>query len=161
MRSFPTGTRSVFARAISAEVRARIGADRSLTGQKLARAIGLSQNYVAKRLRDEAPFTADDIERLSDHWEIDPEIFVRAAVANHWERIDDELTEALWDASADAPPEGELEEPSRDRVHELFPNALGSLSEDTPQEPVQRGRVGEIEDEAARRKRGKPTMGDD
>lgn len=36
-----------------------------MTGKALAAEIGLSQNYVAKRLRDEAPFTLDDVEAIA------------------------------------------------------------------------------------------------
>ena len=57
---FEQGTRSAFGRAVAAEVRAILGAER-MSGNALAKAIGLSQNYVAKRLRDEAPFTLDDL----------------------------------------------------------------------------------------------------
>lgn len=50
------------ARAFSAEIRAEL-ARRSptISGLKLAGLVGMSQNYIAKRLRDELPFTLDDI----------------------------------------------------------------------------------------------------
>lgn len=49
------------ARAISAEVRAAMGVHR-ISGMGLAGLTGMSQNYVAKRLRDQASFTVNDIE---------------------------------------------------------------------------------------------------
>lgn len=41
-------------------------ARRRLTGQTLAARLGRSQNYVAKRLRDESPLTLNDIEAFAD-----------------------------------------------------------------------------------------------
>lgn len=58
-----SGSKSSLARAVSAEIRARLAAQRT-SGKKLAETVGLSQNYIAKRLRDEAPFTIDDIELI-------------------------------------------------------------------------------------------------
>ena len=57
---FADGARSALAREFSMEVRARLAAMRR-SGKWLAEQIGLSQNYVAKRLRDEACFTLDDL----------------------------------------------------------------------------------------------------
>lgn len=37
-----------------------------MSGNQLATMAGMSQNYVAKRLRDEAPFTLNDIERICE-----------------------------------------------------------------------------------------------
>ena len=37
---------------------------RRVSGIQLASLTGISQNYIAKRLRDEAPFTLNDIERI-------------------------------------------------------------------------------------------------
>jgi transcriptional regulator with XRE-family HTH domain len=51
------------ARAVAAEIRAAMGRQRK-SGLQLAAATGLSQNYLAKRLRDEAPFTINDIEKI-------------------------------------------------------------------------------------------------
>jgi hypothetical protein len=58
----PTDSQQVssLARAVRADIRARLGAERR-SGKWLAEQIGLSQNYVAKRLRDEAPFNLDDL----------------------------------------------------------------------------------------------------
>jgi transcriptional regulator with XRE-family HTH domain len=38
---------------------------REMSGAKLALASGLSQNYLAKRLRDELAFTLNDVERIA------------------------------------------------------------------------------------------------
>jgi transcriptional regulator with XRE-family HTH domain len=35
-----------------------------ISGMQLAGITGMSQNYIAKRLRDEAPFTVNDIENI-------------------------------------------------------------------------------------------------
>ena len=96
MESTPKGTRSVFARTISAYLRARIGADKRLTGQKLAQGIGRSQNYVAERLRDEKPFTLDDVGLIADFFFVDAaQIILDAAeykpiVEEEIQRLDDE-----------------------------------------------------------------------
>lgn len=39
---------------------------RRVSGNQLAAMTGLSQGYVAKRLRDETSFTINDIERICD-----------------------------------------------------------------------------------------------
>ena len=64
--SMPTGKQpeaGPFARAISAEFRSVIGR-RQMSGQELANLSGLSRSYLTKRLRDEAAFTANDIEAI-------------------------------------------------------------------------------------------------
>lgn len=61
----------VLARAVSAEIRAAMGRAR-MSGNQLAThtrrdgATGLSQNYISKRLRDEADFTLNDVEMICD-----------------------------------------------------------------------------------------------
>ena len=62
---------SSLARAVSADIRARLGAERR-SGKWLAEQIGLSQNYVAKRLRDEAPFNLDDLAAIAEAFGIAP-----------------------------------------------------------------------------------------
>lgn len=52
-----------FARAISSEIRAAMGR-RRLSGAQLAPMAGVSANYLAKRLRDDVSFTANDIEAI-------------------------------------------------------------------------------------------------
>lgn len=64
------GTQSYLGRCVSAEVRARLAAMR-ISGVSLAKRMGRSQNYIAKRLRDEAPFTLDDVEDIVEALEMD------------------------------------------------------------------------------------------
>lgn len=40
-------------------------ADQRVTAQALAEATGISRSYLGKRLRDEAPFTLNDVEAIS------------------------------------------------------------------------------------------------
>lgn len=63
------GTQSHLGRCVSAEVRARLAAIR-MSGATLAKLTGKSQNYIAKRLRDEAPFTLDDVEDIVEALEM-------------------------------------------------------------------------------------------
>jgi transcriptional regulator with XRE-family HTH domain len=37
-----------------------------VSGMQLAGLTGMSQNYIAKRLRDEAPFTINDVEKICE-----------------------------------------------------------------------------------------------
>lgn len=53
------------AAAVAAEIRAAMGRHR-ISGNQLAQMTGISQNYVAKRLRDEAPFTLNDVQRICE-----------------------------------------------------------------------------------------------
>lgn len=64
--TMPSGKQSEsgpLAIAVAAEVRAAMGR-RRVSGIQLAALTGISQNYIAKRLRDEAPFTLNDIEQI-------------------------------------------------------------------------------------------------
>lgn len=66
--SMPSGKQpasGAFARAISEEIRAAMARHR-VSGASLATKTGMSQSYISKRLRDEVPFTANDIEVISD-----------------------------------------------------------------------------------------------
>ena len=63
MPSGTTPTAGPLARAISAEVRATL-ARQNMTVKDLAAACGLSQGYLGKRLRDEAPLNANDFESI-------------------------------------------------------------------------------------------------
>jgi transcriptional regulator with XRE-family HTH domain len=66
--SMPSGKQpesGPFARAISAEIRAVMGRHR-VSQALLAQRVGVSKNYLGKRLRDEVPFTANDIEAICD-----------------------------------------------------------------------------------------------
>ncbi|WP_314325488.1 helix-turn-helix domain-containing protein [Paenarthrobacter ilicis] len=49
--------------AVAAEVRAAMGRAR-VSGNQLSKLTGMSQNYIATRLRDEAAFTITDIEKI-------------------------------------------------------------------------------------------------
>lgn len=69
------------ARAVSAEVRAAMGRHR-MSGMTLAGLTGMSQNYIAKRLRDEAPFTINDIENICNALGEDPGQLWTSAVAH-------------------------------------------------------------------------------
>lgn len=101
---FPDGTASVFARTISAEIRARMAAQR-ITGRKMADLTGMSHSYLAKRLRDALPFTLDDLDRILGVWDEDGPSFMEAAWNNHFERIAFEAE----DARAAARPAGDLD----------------------------------------------------
>ena len=52
-----------FARAVSEEVRVAL-ARRRLTVKQLAEMAGMSPSYLGKRLRDEAPLNANDLEAI-------------------------------------------------------------------------------------------------
>lgn len=55
------------AKAVTAEIRAEMARQSpQITGIGLAGQIGVSQNYLAKRLRDEAPLNLDDIAAICD-----------------------------------------------------------------------------------------------
>lgn len=87
MDTFPEGTQSPLARAVAAEVRGRLAAQRVTLREFAAEAGFNSHNYVAIRLRDEKPFTVDDVERISRYFDEDPVPFLKAAYDNHLERI--------------------------------------------------------------------------
>ena len=71
---------SFLQRCVSAAFRAEIAAQRS-SGKELASKVGRSQNYVATRLRDEKPFTLDDVEAICDELFVDdPERVIVDAV---------------------------------------------------------------------------------
>lgn len=62
--NMPTGTQpepGPLSRAFSSRVRV-VMADAMVTKTALAKACGVSRNYLSKRLRDEAPFTLNDVE---------------------------------------------------------------------------------------------------
>lgn len=82
METMPSGTTpqsGPFARAISAEVRATL-ARQNMTVKDLAAQSGLSQGYLGKRLRDEAPLTANDFEAICKALDKDVLAFVAAAL---------------------------------------------------------------------------------
>jgi hypothetical protein len=90
--TFSTGTRTAFARAVAAEVRAQLAA-RQITYKQLVDGAGLSStNYLSIRLRDVKPFDLDDIDKIA-HFLSDglagseTQHFIRHAVDEHEERI--------------------------------------------------------------------------
>ena len=87
-RDFAEGTHSVLARSITAEIRARMAAQR-ISGKALAEQIGVSQNYFATRLRDEKPFTLDDLDRIVQviAGEADPHVFIQQAHERQGEAV--------------------------------------------------------------------------
>lgn len=65
--SMPSGSQprpGPLARAFSAHVRMVMARDR-VTAKDLAEATGLSRSYLGKRLRDEVPFSLNDVEAIS------------------------------------------------------------------------------------------------
>lgn len=101
---FFEGTSSVLGRCVSAHIRAQLGAKR-MSGKTLAARIGLSQNYVATRLRDEKPFTLDDVAEIVAILEpqMGVERFIADAVRDYTERVRGQLesearrhAESLW-----------------------------------------------------------------
>lgn len=67
-----------FARASSAEVRATMARKR-VNGAQLSASIGVSPSYLSKRLRDDLPFTLNDIEAVCGALSLDLEDFVSTA----------------------------------------------------------------------------------
>jgi transcriptional regulator with XRE-family HTH domain len=64
--SMPSGKQpesGKFARAISEEIRSAMARQR-MSGAQLATKTDRSQSYISKRLRDEAAFTANDVEEI-------------------------------------------------------------------------------------------------
>lgn len=56
-----------------------------MSGARLALAANMSQNYLAKRLRDELAFTLNDVERIAGALDLDCSVLV-AEVAIAYER---------------------------------------------------------------------------
>jgi len=103
------GTRSLLGRCVSAEIRARMAALR-LSGKSLAGQVGMSQNYLATRLRDEKPFTLDDLEAIVLALDIDStEVFIADAISRHSDAAWSELTaleSQVRESDAAAQPDG-------------------------------------------------------
>ena len=66
-------------RAISEEIRATLARKR-VTAKQLALECGLSPTYINKRLRDEAPFTLNDLEIIAGKLGGDLDAFRHAAI---------------------------------------------------------------------------------
>lgn len=78
----PSGTAPTpgpFARAVAAEIRSAMARQR-VSGVELARKTGRSQSYISKRLRDETPFSANDVEDICEVLGEDLFELLRAAV---------------------------------------------------------------------------------
>jgi transcriptional regulator with XRE-family HTH domain len=72
--SVPSGKQPVpgpLARAFSRRVRLEM-TDQGITAKDLATTAGLSRSYLGKRLRDEAPFTLNDVEAICVALRIEP-----------------------------------------------------------------------------------------
>lgn len=66
LMNMPTGTQpepGPLSRAFSSRIRI-VMAHEMVTKTALAKACGVSRNYLGKRLRDEAPFTLNDVEAI-------------------------------------------------------------------------------------------------
>lgn len=77
--SVPQPTPGPFARALSAEVRA-VMARKQVSGAQLARRVGRSNSYIAKRLRGDGQFTSNDIEDIAAALDEDLLAILHAAV---------------------------------------------------------------------------------
>ena len=66
-------------RAISEEIRATLARKR-LTAKQLALECGMSPTYMNKRLRDDAPFTLNDLEVIAEKLGGDLDAFRHAAI---------------------------------------------------------------------------------
>ena len=95
MKTFPTGTATPLARCISAEIRARLAAERKSQRDLAAMVGATSHNYWSVRLRDGKAFTLDDLDLICAAWGVEPEDFVKAATENHIERVYAELDRAM------------------------------------------------------------------
>lgn len=135
MLTFPQGAKSPFARAVSAEIRAHMAAERTSIRDLAAAAGFRSHNYLAMRLRDEQPFSLDDVARLCDHWDIEAADFLQDAHERHEERI---WAELLQDSQR---PEGmtqaEAEDAYRDAAEKVArhqdPDSLHQNGDHTPE----------------------------
>lgn len=82
-----TGATTPFARAVTAEVRSLMGAH-NITGRSLSERIpGRSNNYVAERLRDEKPFSVDDLAAIAAAFGVTPAQLVTDAM--RWMALDE------------------------------------------------------------------------
>jgi transcriptional regulator with XRE-family HTH domain len=67
------------ARAVSAEIRATLARQNMLI-KDLAKQSGISQGYMGKRLRDEAPLNLNDLQAICDVFGKDVVAFMTAAI---------------------------------------------------------------------------------
>lgn len=141
---FTSGALSPLARAVSAEIRSEMAVQR-VTGRALAGAAGYaSHNYVAERLRDEKPFTLDDVDRLCRAMDVDSADLIQRAWRNHGPRLQLEADEA-----------GALELEREAAVVEFRSRYLDPDVEKSPEQILD-----EVDEElAARRQANDPTAG--
>jgi transcriptional regulator with XRE-family HTH domain len=82
MTDVPSGSQPIpgpFARAVSDEIRIAM-TRRRVSGAQMAAMIGRSQSYVAKRLRNDAAFTPNDVEDICQVLQEDLESLLVSAV---------------------------------------------------------------------------------
>lgn len=94
MSTFPEGTRWPFAREVSAEVRGRLAAKRMALRTFAEEAGFASHNYVAIRLRDEKPFTLDDLDQIAAYFDEPVQQFIDSAINNQGGIVEEALNAA-------------------------------------------------------------------
>ena len=67
------------ARAVAAEIRATL-ARQNMHIKQLAAGAKISQGYLGKRLRDEAPLNLNDLQAICDVFDKDVQVFLAAAL---------------------------------------------------------------------------------
>ena len=88
-----------------------------VTGIGLAMKVGMSQNYLAKRLRDELPFTLDDVEKLVSGLDIAPSMSVAEFIVK---AVDLNLVEVRNQLAPETEDAGEVVELRRPRNRYRF-----------------------------------------
>ena len=73
-------------RCVAAEIRSQMAA-RRISGKQLADLIGVSQNYLATRLRDEKPLSLDDVWSIAEVLGEDVDEFVSDACKRQWDVV--------------------------------------------------------------------------
>lgn len=91
-----------FARAVNAEVKAEMARRTpSVSNRKLAEAIGVSNDYVNKRISNKTPWDLHDLEMLGREFGLMPEAFVDRAVI----RLNEEASRPLAVSRSSAVPD--------------------------------------------------------
>lgn len=125
IRIMPSGeqrTRTAFAMSVTAAIRARLGvmgADKSI--RWLSEKIGVSSNYLSKRLRDVSPLSVDDLACIVQV--IEPTLSLAEFVALAWERYRVESEAKLRRIEDEQKSPGLPEQPTGD-AHQLGDGAL-------------------------------------
>ena len=81
MSKQPVGTPDVFARAVSAEVRAEMGRQ-NVSARELARRVKRSGPYVQDRLNENKTFNLNDLEVISGALGLTPSEFIDRVIKN-------------------------------------------------------------------------------